>query len=737
MINENEQGTGFSGADNRSASQDTPANFTQSLPRHDTSWNSGDSRERQDFGTQGQNAAFQQSDSAIAPAPQNAAADGTDGMEPPKRRRGRPPMKNRMTQQRIDTAAATPEAPAEAEQTAPQELHREYRLPSEAQQPTAPTAYDQSNQLRMERRINRLDSNLAQDRSRTEQYYDDGSAQDGMNRMPQDGMNRMPQDGMGGMGGMGRMQNLRHNNQRQNNYRNANQNNQRGLLRNQMQFNAADGQTDMLQNRRQRNNAANGASNQRNDRRNRRDQNNQKDGVEHKNPRVGDNREADRYTELELSKLSLISPSTPINYISLNEILSLSLDAINATAEKYNLAGTEERSRNEVLLDIIRSFTTEPTNQVKVTGVLQITKNGYGFLRLLHNNYTVTQEDVYVSPTMIHRLALQTGDTITGIIRQPKEMEQFYTLMRADTVNGDAPEKKRKITAFESLTPYFPTDRFILERTQEELATRVIDLVTPIGRGQRGLIVAGPRTGKTVIMQKIANSILAEGKIDELIILLIDERPEEVTDMKREVKAEVVSSTFDKPPEMHIQVAEMVIEKAKRQVEHGHHVVIMLDSITRLARAYNTVQPHSGRVLSGGVDANALHKPKRFFGAARNIEGGGSLTIIATALIDTGSKMDEVIFEEFKGTGNMELHLDSRLVDRRMYPAIDIGASGTRREELLVHPEELKRIWLLRRAYCSLSPVEAMEDLLKHLKNSVSNADFLMNNVKIPKEAED
>ena len=508
-----------------------------------------------------------------------------------------------------------------------------------------------------------------------------------------------------------------------------------------MSFSANDAQNEIQQNRRQRNNTSNVANgmggNQKNDRRNRKEQNNQKDGHEHRNPRVGDNREADRYTEMELSRMSLIDSSAKINYISLNEILSLPLDAINATAEKYSLPGTEERTRNEVLLDIIRSFTSEPTNQVKVAGVLQITKNGYGFLRFLHNNYTITQEDVYVSPTIIHRLALQTGDTIVGIIRQPKETEQFFTLMKIDSVNGDSPEKKRKITAFESLTPYFPTDRFILERNQEGLATRVIDLVTPIGRGQRGLIVAGPRTGKTVIMQQIANSILAGGKIDELIILLIDERPEEVTDMKREVKAEVVSSTFDKPPEMHIQVAEMVIEKAKRQVEHGHHVVIMLDSITRLARAYNTVQPHSGRVLSGGVDANALHKPKRFFGAARNIEGGGSLTIIATALIDTGSKMDEVIFEEFKGTGNMELHLDSRLVDRRMYPAIDIGASGTRREELLVHPEELKRIWLLRRAYCSLSPVDAMEDLLKHLKNSVSNADFLMNNIKIPKEDED
>ena len=583
-----------------------------------------------------------------------------------------------------------------------------------------------NNQLRMERRINRMDANLSQERNRYEQTADENAqtSQEFMVRGNQDGMNRLP--------------NLRHNNFRPNNFRNGNQ---RNPVRAQMSFNANDAQSEMMQNRRQRNNSSNASSgtgnNQKNDRRNRKDQNTQKDGHEHRNPRVGDNREADRYTEMELSRMALLDSSATINYISLNEILSLPLDAINAMAEKYNLPGTEERTRNEVLLDIIRSFTSEPTNQVKATGVLQITKNGYGFLRFLHNNYTITQEDVYVSPTIIHRLALQTGDTIVGIIRQPKETEQFFTLMKIDSVNGDAPEKKRKITAFESLTPYFPTDRFILERSQEGLATRVIDLVTPIGRGQRGLIVAGPRTGKTVIMQQIANSILAGGKIDELIILLIDERPEEVTDMKREVKAEVVSSTFDKPPEMHIQVAEMVIEKAKRQVEHGHHVVIMLDSITRLARAYNTVQPHSGRVLSGGVDANALHKPKRFFGAARNIEGGGSLTIIATALIDTGSKMDEVIFEEFKGTGNMELHLDSRLVDRRMYPAIDIGASGTRREELLVHPEELKRIWLLRRAYCSLSPVDAMEDLLKHLKNSVSNADFLMNNIKIPKEDED
>jgi transcription termination factor Rho len=299
-------------------------------------------------------------------------------------------------------------------------------------------------------------------------------------------------------------------------------------------------------------------------------------------------------------------------------------------------------------------------------------------------------------------------------------------MLKVQSINGDPPERKKSMVPFENLVPFFPTQRLLLERAQDELSTRIIDLVTPVGRGQRGLIVAAPRTGKTVILQKIANSITANNDDIELIVLLIDERPEEVTDMKRMVKGEVVSSTFDEPPDRHVQVAEMVIEKAKRQVEHGRHVVILLDSITRLARAYNTIEPHSGRILSGGVDANALHKPKRFFGAARNIEHAGSLTILATALIDTGSRMDEVIFEEFKGTGNMELHLDRHLVDKRIYPAINIEQSGTRREELLVHPDELERIWALRRALSGIPITEAMEMLINKVKKTKNNIEFLL-----------
>jgi len=314
-------------------------------------------------------------------------------------------------------------------------------------------------------------------------------------------------------------------------------------------------------------------------------------------------------------------------------------------------------------------------------GVLEVLPDGFGFLRSPGYSYLPCPEDIYMSPSQIRRFSLRTGDTVTGQIRQPREKERFFALLKVESINSEPPELKKEKVPFENLTPYFPTERLILERGAEEVSMRVVDLVTPVGRGQRGLIVAAPRTGKTVILQKMANSIIANNDDLLLIILLIDERPEEVTDMKRVVgpEVEVVSSTFDEPPDRHVQVAEMVIEKAKRQTEHGRHVVILLDSVTRLARAYNTIEPHSGRILSGGVDANALHKPKRFFGAARNIEEGGSLTILATALVDTGSRMDEVIFEEFKGTGNMELHLDRKLVDKRIYPAINIERSGTRR----------------------------------------------------------
>jgi len=363
---------------------------------------------------------------------------------------------------------------------------------------------------------------------------------------------------------------------------------------------------------------------------------------------------------------------------------------------------------------------------------------GFGFLRSSDYNYLSSPDDIYVTQQTIKQFGLKTGDVVEGPVRPPMHGEKFFPLMRVEHINGCNPDTVRDRSPFENLTPLFPDEKFKLcSGKGDSLSARVVDLFAPIGKGQRALIVAQPKTGKTLLMKDIANAIAANHPEAYLMMLLIDERPEEVTDMARTVKAEVIASTFDEPAERHVKIAGIVLEKAKRMVECGHDVVIFLDSITRLARAYNTVSPASGKVLSGGVDANALHKPKRFFGAARNIENGGSLTIIATALIDTGSKMDEVIFEEFKGTGNMELHLDSRLVDRRMYPAIDIGASGTRREELLVHPEELKRIWLLRRAYCSLSPVDAMEDLLKHLKNSTSNADFLMRNIKVPKEEED
>ncbi|MBI3881651.1 MAG: transcription termination factor Rho, partial [Verrucomicrobia bacterium] len=360
-------------------------------------------------------------------------------------------------------------------------------------------------------------------------------------------------------------------------------------------------------------------------------------------------------------------------------------------------------------------------------GVLEILPEGFGFLSSQSFNYLTCPEDIYVSPSQIRRFDLQTGDLIAGQIRPPKEKEKFFALLKVELVGGEDPEKAKDKTHFENLTPLFPTKRILLETVGEELNTRVLDLVCPIGKGTRGIIVAPPRTGKTVLMQKLANAILKNNPEIYLIILLIDERPEEVTDMERSCKgAEVISSTFDEPPERHVQVAEMVIEKARRMVEHKKDIVILLDSITRLARAYNTVQPHSGKILSGGVDANALHKPKRFFGAARNIEEGGSLTIMATALVDTGSRMDEVIFEEFKGTGNMEVHLDRALVDRRIFPSINIERSGTRKEELLYHKDELPRIVMLRRALTGVPPVEAMELLLNKLKKTGSNIEFLL-----------
>jgi transcription termination factor Rho len=358
---------------------------------------------------------------------------------------------------------------------------------------------------------------------------------------------------------------------------------------------------------------------------------------------------------------------------------------------------------------------------------LEVLPDGYGFLRSVDYNYLPSPDDIYVSPSQIKKFVLRTGDTVRGQVRPPKEAERFYALLKVETVNYLPPEAIRERTLFDNLTPLYPNERVNVEGGPSEYSMRIVNMLCPIGKGQRGLIVSPPKSGKTILLQQIANSITRNHPEIKLIVLLIDERPEEVTDMERTVKAEVVASTFDEPPERHVQVADMVLEKAKRLVEAKMDVVILLDSITRLARAHNTVVPHSGKILSGGVDANALHKPKRFFGAARNIEEGGSLTIISTALVETGSRMDEVIFEEFKGTGNMELVLDRRIADRRVYPAIDINRSGTRREELLLNQDELNRIWILRKVLNDFSqPVDAMEFLLSRLKGTRSNKDFLL-----------
>ncbi|MBQ7401976.1 MAG: transcription termination factor Rho [Lentisphaeria bacterium] len=411
--------------------------------------------------------------------------------------------------------------------------------------------------------------------------------------------------------------------------------------------------------------------------------------------------------------------------IDITELQEKSMQELSEMARNLGIEGLGALEKSRLVFEILR-VTTERSGAVYGSGFLEILPDGYGFLRSAAYSYMPSSEDIYVHQAQIRKFSLKTGDFIRGQIRPPREKERFFAIMKIDTINNEAPEKKRNIIPFASLTPYFPTERLVMENSPDELSTRVVDLVTPVGKGQRGLIVAPPRTGKTVLMQKMANAIRKNNPEVHLIVLLIDERPEEVTDMKRSVDAEVVSSTFDEPPERHVQVAEMVIEKAKRMVEYGKDVVILLDSITRLARAYNTLAPHSGKILSGGVDSNALHKPKRFFGAARNIEGHGSLTILATALIDTGSRMDEVIFEEFKGTGNMELHLDRRLVDKRVYPAIDIESSGTRKEELLLHPDELQRIWVLRKAMNGVPPVEAMELIVGKLKKIKTNIEFLL-----------
>ncbi len=412
--------------------------------------------------------------------------------------------------------------------------------------------------------------------------------------------------------------------------------------------------------------------------------------------------------------------------VNISELQKKEISELNEMAREAGIENFGTMRKQDVIFNILRRHANEGGVLV-ADGVLEILGEGFGFLRSASYNYLPSPEDVYVSPSQIRRFDLQSGDMLTGRIRPPKEREKYFALLKVETVGGEDPDIAKDKTHFDNLTPLFPEERFLLENDPEEMCTRVVDLVCPIGKGTRGIIVAPPRTGKTVLLQKLANSILATAKDTYLIILLIDERPEEVTDMQRTcVGAEVISSTFDEPPERHVQVAEMVIEKARRMVEQKKDVVILLDSITRLARAYNTVQPHSGKILSGGVDANALHKPKRFFGAARNIEEGGSLTIMATALVDTGSRMDEVIFEEFKGTGNMEVHLDRSLVDRRIFPSINVPISGTRKEELLYHPEEYDKVAVLRRALTDVPPVEAMELLLSKLKQAPNNIAFLM-----------
>ncbi|HEY2328205.1 MAG TPA: transcription termination factor Rho [Verrucomicrobiae bacterium] len=413
--------------------------------------------------------------------------------------------------------------------------------------------------------------------------------------------------------------------------------------------------------------------------------------------------------------------------MNIAKLQAMQMTELNQMAKGHGVENFGTMRKHEVIFHILQK-NAERAGVLFSEGVIEVLPEGFGFLRSRSFNYLPCPEDIYVSPSQIRRFDLQTGNLITGQIRPPKEKEKFFALLKVEAVDGEEPDKAKDKTHFDNLTPLFPNKRFILETAADELSTRVLDLVCPIGKGTRGLIVAPPRTGKTVMMQKIANAILKNNPESYLFILLIDERPEEVTDMERSCKgAEVISSTFDEPPERHVQVAEMVIEKARRMVEHKRDVVILLDSITRLARAYNTVQPHSGKILSGGVDANALHKPKRFFGAARNIEEGGSLTIMATALVDTGSRMDEVIFEEFKGTGNMEVHLDRALVDRRIFPSINIERSGTRKEELLYHPDECSRVVMLRRALTGVPPVEAMDLMLGKLKKTKSNIEFLLN----------
>jgi transcription termination factor Rho len=410
--------------------------------------------------------------------------------------------------------------------------------------------------------------------------------------------------------------------------------------------------------------------------------------------------------------------------MNLVELKEMKISELTEMAKKFHIEGASGMPKQSLIFALLQAH-SEQNGLIYGEGVLEILPDGFGFLRATDANYLPGPDDIYISPSQIRRFNLRTGDTTAGQIRPPKDSERYFALLKVEKVNHEDPEIAREKILFDNLTPLYPNKRIKLESKADNYSSRLMDLMTPIGKGQRGLIVAPPRTGKTMLLQNIANSVTANDKSIHKIVLLIDERPEEVTDMARSVDAEVISSTFDEPPQRHVQVAEMVIEKAKRLVEHKLDVLILLDSITRLARAYNSVVPPSGKILSGGLDSNALHKPKRFFGAARNIEEGGSLTIIATALIDTGSRMDEVIFEEFKGTGNMEIHLDRKLTERRVFPSIDINRSGTRKEELLLDEADLNRIWILRKLLAPLTPVDSMEFLLEKIKGTSDNNEFL------------
>lgn len=429
------------------------------------------------------------------------------------------------------------------------------------------------------------------------------------------------------------------------------------------------------------------------------------------------------------------APSAPVDLTDINlteeerkelnskNLKSKDIRELTTLAVKLKIENAAGLRRQDMVFEILKR--AAQLGDIFGNGVLEILPDGYGFLRSPDYNYLPGPDDIYVSPSQIRRFGLRTGDTVSGTVRPPKEGERYFALLKVDTLNHEPQEKAKDKILFDNLTPLYPNERLKLEYEPKDFTTRVVDLMAPLGKGQRALIVAPPRTGKTVLMQNIANAIAKNHPETKLIVLLIDERPEEVTDMLRSVKGEVISSTFDEPPTRHVQVAEMVIEKAKRLVEHKHDVVILLDSITRLARAYNTVVPPSGKILSGGVDSNALHKPKRFFGAARNIEEGGSLTIIATALIDTGSRMDEVIFEEFKGTGNSEIHLDRKLMEKRIFPCMDINKSGTRKEDLLVDKNDLNRLWILRKVLAPMNVVDSMEFLIGKLQTTKTNTDFL------------